>query len=158
MMSTDIVQVFDQECRSAFLFLVEQYSFECLPLTETWPFRGYQISYLSASVAVQVSLDRMDELVEVFLKRLIEGKVPDYPAFIELDKPLNVFFLDDLIELRDPPLKVEQKAGTPLTEDRLKSCLWSYAEALKRCGTDVLRGDLHVFEQLERLVKNRKRK
>lgn len=100
------------------------------------------------TTAIAVRFEVRENHVFVIIRRLVDGKVPMYPIFIKHDTVLDLFYLDDLIKLRLPSIKVG-------ADDDVEVKIPKYADALQKCATDVLQGDFSVFPELEQVVKNR---
>lgn len=148
----DLYNTFEKLCRRTFQFLVDDFGFK-VAAVERGPVNvGIHITYQGRS-AVQVSFEPAENAVFVYLIRLLDGKIPEYP----LKYPTNSFYLDELIDLKSPSLKVAQKGvGKLLSSRDLEAILKQYANALRQVGVDVLRGDARIFLQLEQMRKREK--
>ena len=145
----NLYNTFENLCRQTFQFLEDDFGFK-IASVERGPVNvGIHITYQGRS-AVQVSFEPRENAVFVYLIRLLDGKIPEYP----LKYPMNSFYLDELINLKSPSLKVAQKgAGKLLSSRDLEAILNQYANALRQVGIDVLRGDPRIFLQLEQMRK-----
>jgi hypothetical protein len=104
-------------------------------------------------VGVKVINDARNDQIYILLMRLQKGKQPPYPLFITNSTKLDLFYLNDLINLRAgqaPEYKV-------IRGDRkeLERIMKKVTTDLKKYGGDVLMGNFVVFRQLERVVKKR---
>lgn len=145
----DLYKTFETLCRRTFQFLVDDFGFRIVSVERGPANVGIHITYQDRS-AVQVSLEPTENAVFVYLIRLLDGKIPEYP----LKYPANSFYLDELIDLKSPSLKIERNdTGKPLSPRELKGILMQYANALRRVGVEVLRGNAEVFSQLEQARK-----
>jgi hypothetical protein len=141
----DLYKTFENLCRQIFQFLVDDFGFKIVSVERGPANVGIHITYQGRS-AVQVSFEPAENAVLVYLIRLINGKIPEYP----LKYPTNAFYLDELVDLKSPSLKIARKGvGKPLSSQALEAILKQYADALRRVGADVLRGDSRAFSQLE---------
>ena len=141
----NLYKTFEKQCHQIFQFLVDDFGFKIVSVERGPANVGVHITYQGRS-AVQVSFEPAEDAVFVYLIRLLDGKIPDYP----LKYPTNAFYLDELIDLKSPSLKIARKnVGKPLSSQELEAILKQYANALRRIGADVLRGDSGAFVQLE---------
>ncbi|MFN8471515.1 MAG: hypothetical protein U0822_04790 [Anaerolineae bacterium] len=146
---------FQELCRTLFQFLEEEYGFR---VTEAkGDVFGSYITYRNMATAVMISFEPREGGVFIRLYRLVDGKIPDYPVFIYPDTQLNMFYLDTLLEVRAPSLRVEQdpKEMAKPSLSKLKEVLQQYAALLHLYADDILQGDFKVFEELEKIVKKR---
>jgi transposase-like protein len=109
-------------------------------------------TYRSDRSAVSVVKDYQGPRVEVELMRLVDGELPPIEVFIVESQPVNRFYVDELIRLRAPDGEavVARLVNLPTFEDQLTFL----AAALRRHGRDFLAGDLSVFDDLERIVRD----
>jgi len=138
---------FERLCRQTFQFLVDDFGFK-LTSIERGPINvGIHITYKSPVTAVEVSFEPRENTLFVSLIRFVNGKMPEYL----LKYPMNTFYVDELIDLKSPSLRVEQKKTSELLSSReVQAILKQYADALRQIGADVLRGDMRVFSELEK--------
>lgn len=150
----NLYSTFEMICHRVFKFLVDDFEFKVVSV-ERGPINvGVHITY-QGQIAVQVSFEPAENAVFIYLIRLLDGKLPEYPV----KYPKNSFYLDELIDLKSPSFKVEQSTiGEPTSPPKLQAILEQYANALRCIGKDILRGDPKVFLQLEQARKNRKGK
>lgn len=159
-MSKVKANLFEKLCRTSFKFLEEK--FDCSVITTTQDVYADYVTYKNATTGVKIGLEPMESGVSILLLRLINGRLPDYEVSIKSDTVLNSFYLDDLIALRGPTLKIKQPLldlfppGGP-NERLLRRILDRYAELLEQYAADVLRGDFCVFDKLSEIVKKRAR-
>lgn len=117
---------------------------------------GDNVIYQNSTTGIKIRFEPRENHIFVMLMRLIEGKLPDYPIFIKADTQINLFYLDDLLELRSPSLKIKQKdLGDWINSIDLENLLAQYAKSLQQFGIDILQGDFTVFNELEQIVKRR---
>lgn len=145
----DLYKTFENLCRQTFQFLIDDFGFKIKSIERGPSNVGLQITY-QGRIAIQVNLEPTENSVFVYLIRLLDGKIPEYP----LKYPANSFYLDELIDLKSPSLKMERNnTGKPLSPQELKAILKQYANALRRLGVEVLRGNVGIFSQLEQARK-----
>lgn len=142
--------MFTKTVKEIFSFL--QSDFECSVSTIEDVYQT-KVVYQNETTATIISFEPRESHVFVLLSRLIDGNIPPYPIFIKAETALNMFYLDDLINLRSPSWKIQQSDN--ITEQNLERILTEYAKALKTYGQDVLNGDFTVFSDLEEIVKKR---
>jgi hypothetical protein len=137
---------FVQRARVHFQFLEEQ-GFE----RRVSPKRV--VLYIKPAVFVRVWLK--DTRVAVTLGRVIKGKAAAEPNDRRPKTFSNAFRLEDLAAFRTqaPSHPMGEYRGK-LTLNRLDGLLRETAEALKRFGRDVLKGDLSVLEDLAIINRN----
>ena len=90
------------------------------------------------------------------LIRLVDGKLPDYPIFIDEDTVLNYFDLQDLLSVRIPCVK-ENNLEIGITNSEIENYIQQIAQNLRTKAEDILKGDFLIFSELERIVKERAR-
>lgn len=153
--------VFVKLCQEAFRFLEERYGCAA-PLSTTDRYGSY-VTYRQPTIAIRISLEPREGGVFIRFYRLIDGKMPDYPVFIEQNQRLHIFYLDDLVKLRAPmetiirsPFELFNSDG--LNVPLLRAILVQYAALLEKNASDVLHGNLTVFDSLEDIVKERAKK
>jgi DNA-binding protein Fis len=152
-MMNEVIGAFFQFATKSFQFLVDQFGFR----NGVRKSEGglYRVIYQSETTAVEIGLEWREQYIYVELLRLVNGKIKENPVIIELDSELTVFNLEDLIALRAPKTKLSPGFNKRLTIESVKYALTHYARALREFGTDVLKGDLSVFAELEAVVKAR---
>jgi len=108
-------------------------------------------TYRSDRSAIDVIKDYQCPRVEVELMRLLDGELPPPEVFIVDSQPVNRFYVDELIRLRqrDGEAVLAQLTTMPTFDDQLTFL----AAALRRHGADFLAGDLSVLDELERIVR-----
>lgn len=104
------------------------------------------VRYDSPLLAVRIDNSVEFERVEVWLTRLVDGQLPEYPVFINPDTPINYVILDRVLQVRAP-----QKAETlielkGLNGEQVERSLVFLADALQEYCDDVLRGDFAIFD------------
>jgi len=90
------------------------------------------------------------------LIRLVDGKLPDYPIFIDEDTVLNYFDLQDLLSVRIPCVK-ENNLEIGITNSEIENYIQQIAQNLRTKAEDILKGYFLIFSDLERIVKERAR-
>jgi hypothetical protein len=114
-----------------------------------------RVTYRSDRSAINVVKDYQGPRVEVELIRLVHRELPPPEVFIVESDPVNRFYVDELIRLRqrDGEAALAQLTDMPTFDDQLKFL----AAALRRHGADFLAGELGVLDDLERIVRKRAR-
>jgi hypothetical protein len=137
-------QLFEAEGEKAFRLLILEYGCGRPRIRRTS--YSVDITYKNATTGIKVSLEPRENLVIVYLIRLADGEIPSY-----LDSPSSWHYLDTIIALRAPTDAVKQKLpDEQLTASDVERILTEYADALRKYGDDVLRGDFSVFGELDR--------
>ncbi|HEU5440706.1 MAG TPA: hypothetical protein VFU88_15575 [Ktedonobacterales bacterium] len=102
----------------------------------------YESSLLAITVTRSVEFDR----VEVWLIRLVDGCVPEYPIFINPDTPINYVILDKVLMERAPQEAVRLRDLKGLSAEQVEASLVFLAQALRTYCDDALRGDFAIFD------------
>ena len=140
--------------RKAFSFLIDDFSFreESLEL-DNW---GIRLVFCNSTTGVRISYEPREGGIFVMLIRLVDGKLPDYPIFIDEDTVLNYFDLQDLLSIRIPCFK-ENNFEIGKTNSEIENYIQQIAKNLRTKAEDILKGDFLIFSELERIVKERAR-
>lgn len=131
---------FREAALRAFEFLVREYGLTA-PEFETDVY-GAKLTYRGPIVAVRVTWDKQEDMVEVYVVRLRNG---DLPLLVE--EPQDWIYLSALLLIRAPhlvPVLVERTGRTLRNIDRV---LAAGAAALREYGQDALAGDPAVFAE-----------
>ena len=140
--------------RKAFSFLIDDFGFreKSLELDNL----GIRLVFCNSTTGVRISYEPSEGDIFVMLIRLVDGKQPDYPIFIDEDTVLHYFDLQDLLSVRIPCLK-EKNLKIGKTNSELENYIKQIAKSLRTQAEDILRGDFLIFSKLERIVKERAR-
>jgi hypothetical protein len=104
------------------------------------------VRYDSPTLAVRIDKSVEFERVEVWLIRLVDGQLPDYPIFINPDTPINYVILDRVLQNRVPQ-EAERLANLRGLDDvQVERSLVFLADALADTCDGVLRGDFAIFD------------
>jgi hypothetical protein len=104
---------------------------------------GAALTYRGTSVAINVTWDKQENLVEVYVVRLRNGELP-----LLVEEPQDWIYLSALIKIRAPelvPLLTQRTSRSLSSIDRI---LKAAADALRAHGDDALRGDPAVFAEI----------
>jgi len=145
--------LFEKLCKKIFKFLEDEFNFKLVNSEQESC--GIYITYQNPTTAIRISLEPRGGGVFILMHRLINGKIPKYPIFIEAETLLNSYYLDDLISLKAPSFKIEQQVEKISNHNEIERILVQYANALKHYAKDILKGDFQVFDLLGRIVKKR---
>lgn len=167
-----MTELFFKLCSKHFEFLIDE--FGCRLVGKKSDNFKDELIYRNATTAIKISYEPRESYVFILLCQLVNGKIPDYPVFINRKTKLHQFYLDDLLVLRSPSTRIRKKpfgdtippnldvkqiiqacAADPFTKRDLEHMVKTYAAALRKHGADILRGDFTVFAQLEKIVKKR---
>ena len=149
----EMYEEFESVCLGIFAFLKEKY--DCESVTVERDKFGIYISYRNATTAVRISFEPRERGIFVLLSRLVDGKIPPYPIFVSSNTVIDSFYLDDVIMLRNPTTKIQQKSPERHTKPWFVKQLSIYANSLTEVADDILKGNFEIFEDLERIVKER---
>ena len=131
---------FEESCKRSFQFLMDEYG--CQIVKSGKHAAGAAMTYANSTTGVKVSLEPRENAIFVYLIQLRDGKIPAY-----LDAPDGWVYLDAVLSLKNPNLKVRQKAfGDWLKPKDIDAVLAHYANALRTYGQEVLSGDFTIFK------------
>ncbi|MBI3970041.1 MAG: hypothetical protein HY332_02020 [Chloroflexi bacterium] len=137
---TDLGEDFVRLCRQIFDFLIHEYRFRVEGVTRDE--HTVAVIYKNATTGVEISYEPRQNDIFVYLIRLVEGDIPAY-----LDRPLNWLYLHNLLEYKGSQRDIVHKSvGDWLTAADIETILRQYADALRACADDVLRGDFRAFD------------
>ncbi len=143
----DMNKRFEKLCDDVFQFLIDEFGFKVVA-TERDPF-GTEIEYRNQTTSITIRFEPREYRVFVFLSQLVNNRRPEYAD------AMNGFYLDDLIELRSPSSRVEQKFQEAFAPRKLERILSQYATVLRQHVIDILKGDFRVFTTLAQIVAKR---
>ena len=144
--------IFEETCRQVFKPLIDQFNFKIISVDRGPINVGVHITYGNATTAMQASFEPQEEAIWLYLIRLTDGKIPEYPH----KYPENAFYLEELLQVRAPNLQLRTQKEQPLrlmTKENLKDTLERYVEALRTHASDVLMGDFRIFADIQKLRK-----
>ncbi|HEU4783181.1 MAG TPA: hypothetical protein VFS83_07575 [Ktedonobacterales bacterium] len=104
------------------------------------------VRYDSPLLAVRIDNSVEFERVEVWLIRLVDGQLPEYPIFINPDTPFNYVILDRALQVRAPQEAEGLLELKGLEDEQVERSLVFLADALRVYCDDVLRGDFAIFD------------
>lgn len=149
------VKNFNKECRKIFRFLEDM---DMCVVSEEENAYGVFITYLNKTTFVRISYEPREDGLFIFLSKLINGDVPEYPIFIDQDTEINGFYLDDLLSVRAPEeIKNFKERLSKEQRYEISEMLVFYASMLEKHAVDILQGDFYIFPELELIVKQRMR-
>jgi len=115
------------------------------------------VRYDSLTLAVRIDKSVEFERVEVWLIRLVDGQLPEYPIFINPETPINYVVLDRVLQNRAPQEAERLAELRGLDDEQVERSLDFLAQAIRAYCDDVLRGDFAIFdviaEQLHEYVR-----
>lgn len=150
-----MIDFFNRSCYEIFKFLEQDFNFKVIDIKRDRHF-GMDIIYKNKTTAIQISFEFRECKVFISLYRLINGNLPQYKSLREYDCDFdNRFGFDDLITLRAPSLQIKQVFNPKFSEMDLELVLLKYANALRICAADVLKGDFQVFTELAKIKARR---
>lgn len=141
---------FETTCKINFSGLIEKYN---LHVEFDVKKARRKIVYLkNKTTGIEVIYESTEDAVFVRVSKLLNGQFPTYGTLHQSDADiLNRFYVDDLILLRAPELRVSPF----IWESSINKVLYGYSTALEKCAGDVLSGDFSVFTALSEIVKKR---
>ena len=132
---------------SHFGYLETEYGFH---LAEANAKSGWEtfVRYESSFLAVKVARSVEFNSAELWLIRLVNGRVPEYPVFIYPDTPINYVMLDTVVSRRSPEAAAPFHSLRGLSEEEIERTLMFLATALRAYADDVLRGDFAILDAI----------
>jgi hypothetical protein len=149
----DIESGFKIHCGKAFRFLAEEYSCWNIP-DDLSEYRAACV-WRNTTTAVTVSLELTYPGLFVKLSRLVDDRIPETPIHVENESVLHSFYLEDLVTLRGPHEIVRYKADDLWNPDKVAELVYLDALLTRKHASDILRGDFAIFQELERIVRDR---
>lgn len=150
-MTSDYVREARAVCDRAFAFLVKEFGYRKPRRGFQWS--GFWLRYYGPVMGVLVDWYPRDPLT-VWLVRLADGDFPPRTVTIHPDTPLHYFDLGDLEVISGHHREVNERQLYAIpTEENARIM----ADSLRRCGADLLRGDLTRIPLLERRIRDRAR-
>lgn len=138
--------------KNCFSFLKKDFGFrEVSSESDNW---DYHILFCNSTTGVRISYETRENDVFVMLIRLMDGKLPEYPIFIDDNTSISYFDLQDLLSIRDPNYEDDNPEATEINSE-IEISLKKMAEGLKAWARDILMGDFTIFSDLEKIVRNR---
>lgn len=153
-MPENLERKFTELVKTHFEFLIQKHDFK-LTQTKIENFSS-NVQYQRPELAFVLQYDYRDFMCFFWLVRVINNGIPEYPIFVKQDKPVNWFDFNTVLFIKAPEMILDYKYfGERLTEENLEGWLKHQVECLKKYGQDLLVGDIRIFEELERIVKER---
>lgn len=117
---------------------------------------GFEILFKNATTGVLIECEIIGHELFMYVGELHEGQFRRTGGEFTPDTVVYDFSVGDAMALRMPPdeLLDDDKWRSLTLEERL-NCL---ASGLANCCGDILQGDFRVFEQLDKIVKERARR
>lgn len=104
------------------------------------------VRYDSPLLAVKIDKSVEFDRVEVWLIRLPDGHLPEYPIFINPDTPVNYVILDKVLQKRATQEAERLRELAGISDEQVERSLAFLSHALATYCDDVLRGDFSIFD------------
>lgn len=144
---------FEKNCLQRFRFLEEEFGY-VIKKKERESY-GIFITYQNPTTAIRISFEPREGGIFVLISRLVEGKIPKYPIFIQPDTVLHSFYLDDVVRTKVPNFQFSFKGEKLSSADQFEKALDEVVDTLKKYASDILKGNFESFKEVERIVKKR---
>ena len=119
---------------------------------------GFRVLYKNQVVGVELTFELREFYLFVRVVRLRGGEFPSSPGEIQPDTNLDIFDLDDIVNLRSPKSLVTPYSGSAALDFAFfDQIVAAQAENLRVFASDILDGDFSIFTELDRIVKERAR-
>ncbi len=128
-----------------FGYLETEYGFHIAKVDASSGWETY-LRYESSALAVKVSRSVEFDTAELGIIRLVDGRVPKYPVFINPDTPINYVMLDRIVGERAPQESEQFHSLRGLSDEQIERTLAFLATSLRAYADDVLRGDFAIFD------------
>jgi hypothetical protein len=92
---------------------------------------------------------------EVELVRMVAGEIPPVPIFVHSNTRIDRRGLDNLLLLRDSSMLKALRNLAGLDRQTVDQALALQAHALERYGLNFLERDMQVFDEFDKLIKDR---
>jgi hypothetical protein len=148
-------ETFQLTCRNAFAQLVIRFDFKIAKMKASSGIFGYDL--MNDTTAIRIIYEQREYRAFVQICRLVNHKIAPDPGEIRPESELHCFYVDDLLSLRKPGYQVFSLDLSNWSSYDPQAALRSYAGDLEVYGADVLTGNFVVFEELDRVVKERAR-
>jgi hypothetical protein len=148
----NLIENFEQLALREFNFLKRDYHFEVHSIKKDN--YGCFMMLKTASLAIRISLEIYDGGVFAKFYKIKDGEIPEYPVFFDPTAEFLIFDFNDLMRLRCGKV-ISQDSKRIYEPAYLESLVHEYAIAIKENASDVLTGDLSVFELVKGIVVRR---
>lgn len=144
--------------RDVFAFLENDYGFH---IAKKRADVSDGILYLNDTTGVKIIFSNREAYLFIYLYKLVDGELVENPSNIYQASLLHGYGLDDIIVLRDSyrlikPTYMYSKDSRFFNKDNgLRLYLQEFANNLRNCADDVLRGNFEIFPKVETVVKER---
>lgn len=153
---------FDVITKEQFKFLESNFGFRLSKCDkEDW---GYELIYLNKTTGVKITYEFREAYIFIMLYKLVNGNLQENPRSIQEDTILYSYGLDDIISLRNsqalikPAYQYGEESEYYDKEKGLMLYVSAFAHNLKEYAADVLSGDFQIFNEVDRVVKERANK
>jgi hypothetical protein len=145
---------FESSVTNEFQFLESKWGFTRGPFMED---RWHQeVIYKNETTGVHVVYERREDLLLVWLYRLVNGEPPVYTSVGERYRDeTNNFSLLNLVRLRVTPDEFSNLIARRDRADLQGKC-HELAQALELYAADVLAGDFSIFPELGKIMRERR--
>jgi hypothetical protein len=144
---------FEQIVRQEFKYLETDFNFHVHKVEKN--VYGCFLIYKGLALAIRVSFEIHDGGVFVYIYRLKDGKIPEYPIFFDPKADFHIFDFNNLVLLKTNH-PIEQNEQSVYEDGEYMKCIIrEYAESLRTYGADLLNGDFSVFPEIRKIVARR---
>lgn len=153
----DIREIFVNACKNKFNFIVKNYGFKNIEISDRSDAVHIVVSSLKNNIGFEIVLDLQDQDIEFLIVRLSSGKLPD-GYFVTSEGKVCRVYITELLSKRNANtwLQQQREKGSQrkkrkgeahvLDQSELEELLEAYAEALKEYGEDLLLDSPTYFE------------
>jgi hypothetical protein len=150
---------FDVIAKEQFKFLESDFGFQLSKNDkEDW---GYELIFLNTTTGVRITYEFREAYIFIMLYKLVDGSLMENPRSIQENTLLHGHGLDDIVSIRNPQALIKpayQYGKESEYYDKKKGLtlyVTAFANNLKEYALDVLGGDFKIFDEANRVVKER---
>ena len=149
---------FTSIARDEFDFLISEYGYE--PTTAIDSKYGGYACFVNqkAGVGVKVEYEYPVGLVFVFICKLVDGEIRENQLPITSESNINCFDVSDYLAPADrmkPAYEYDEDSSYFDPQDGLRNFAKEFATRLRIHGDSILRGDLSILPEMEKVIKMR---
>lgn len=142
-----------------FSFLKNDCGFRLMnTVKESW---GLELEFVNSTTGIILNYEFREAYLQVFIYKLVDGKIIKNPRCINDATRLTGFCLDDILSLKNPRVIVKpayeygEQSEYFTTNNGMTTYIKKFAENLRDYASDLFKGDFSIFPELEKIVKKR---
>lgn len=141
-------------CKEEFFYLLKDFNFKISEEKELEC--SYQVSMKNSTTGIIITFDFREFYVFLKICKLENGKFIKDIKEIKTKSKINNFDYENLLLIRSPKSIYPRYTDDTILNDALiENIVRFHAKNLKETAYDILIGDFHIFQELEKIVKQR---